>query len=84
MSRTWARQIYRRSKPDCSAASHDGYGENWPVTCEEMVHDYETIVRYVGIGGEPRGLMQCPDRTVQPPMGMNCKEKHFSSKVDAR
>jgi len=83
-SLTWARQSYRLSPLDFSAASHDGYGENWPMTYEEMVPYYETVERYVGISGEPLGLMQFPDSIMQPPMGMTCGEKHFKQKVNAR
>ena len=83
-SLTWARQSYRLSRLDFSAASHDGYGEDWPVTYDEMAPFYETVERYVGISGEPLGLMQFPDSVMQPPMGMTCGEKHFRDKVNAR
>lgn len=83
-SLTWARQSYRLSPLDFSAASHDGYGENWPVTYQEMVPHYETVERYVGISGEPLGLMQFPDSIMQPPMAMTCGEEHFKRRVNAR
>ena len=83
-SLTWARQSYRLSKLDFSAASHDGYGDNWPVTYEEMVPYYETVERYVGISGEPLGLMQFPDSVMQPPMGMTCGERHFQQSINSR
>ena len=83
-SLTWARQSYRLSKLDFSAASYDGYGEDWPVTYEEMVPYYETVERYVGISGESLGLMQFPDSVMQPPMGMTCGERYFKEKVNAR
>ena len=81
---TWGRQSYRLSKIDFAAASHDGYGSDWPVTYEEMVPYYEAVERYVGISGEPLGLMQFPDSVMQPPMGMTCGEKHFRDKINAR
>ena len=83
-SLTWARQSYRLSSLDFLAASHDGYGENWPVTYEEMVPYYETVERYVGICGEPLGLAQLPDSIMQPPMAMTCGEQHFKQAVNAR
>lgn len=83
-SLTWARQSYRLSPLDFSAASHDGYGENWPMTYEEMVPYYETVERHIGISGEPLGLMQFPDSIMQPPMAMTCAEKHFKRRVNAR
>ena len=83
-SLTWARQSYRLSPLDFNAADHDGYGENWPVTYEEMVPYYEKVERYAGISGESLGLMQFPDSIMQPPMEMTCGEKHFKEKVNAR
>ena len=83
-SLTWGRQSYRLSPLDFSAASHDGYGENWPVTYEEMAPYYETVERYVGLSGEPLGLMQFPDSIMQPPMAMTCGERHFKQRVNAR
>ena len=83
-SLTWARQSYRLSELDFSAASHDGYGEDWPVTYEEVVPYYEKVERYVGISGEPLGLMQFPDSIMHPPMGMTCAEKYFKQRVNAR
>ena len=81
---TWGRQSYRLSKLDFSAASHDGYGDDWPVTYDEMVPYYEAVERYVGISGEPLGLMQFPDSVMQPPMGMTCGERYFQKEVNAR
>ena len=81
---TWGRQSYRLSKIDFAAASHDGYGSDWPVTYEEMVPYYEAVERYVGISGEPLGLMQFPDSVMQPPMRMTCGEKHFRDKINTR
>ena len=83
-SLTWARQSYRLSKLDFSAARHDGYGENWPLTYEDVDPYYEKVERYAGISGEPLGLMQFPDSIMQPPMGMTCGEKHFKNVVNAR
>lgn len=83
-SLTWARQSYRLSKLDFSAASYDGYGDDWPVTYEEMVPFYEAVERYAGISGEPLGLMQLPDSVMQTPMGMTCGERYFQERINAR
>lgn len=55
-SNSWGRQSYRMSKLDLTGASHDGYGDNWPVTYEELVPFYEKVERYVGISGMAEGL----------------------------
>ncbi|HLG98673.1 MAG TPA: hypothetical protein VKX49_20345 [Bryobacteraceae bacterium] len=41
---------------DFKAASHDGYGDDWPISYDEMVPYYEKVERYVGISGQAEGL----------------------------
>lgn len=81
-SLTWGRQSYRYSPMDLAPASRDGFGEDWPVTYEQLVPYYEKVERYVGISGSAEGLPQIPDSIMQPPMGMNCGEKHFQQRVE--
>ena len=59
---------------DFKAASHDGYGDDWPISYEEMVPYYEKVERYVGISGMAEGLPQLPDSIFLPPMEMTCSE----------
>ncbi len=74
-SMSWGRQSYRMSPIDFHAASHDGYGDDWPVSYEEMVPYYERVERYVGITGMAEGLMQLPDSEFLPAMKMTCGEE---------
>ena len=60
-SLSWGRQSYRMGPLDFKAASHDGFGDDWPVTYEEMVPYYEQVERYVGISGTAENLVQLPD-----------------------
>ncbi|MFN9461176.1 MAG: GMC oxidoreductase, partial [Acidobacteriota bacterium] len=84
-SLSWGRQSYRMSKLDLTGKSHDGYGDDWPVSYEELVPYYELVERYVGISGQAEGLEQLPDGIFQPPMELTCGEailrdamkKHF-------
>ena len=45
---------------DFKAASHDGYGADWPISYDEMVPYYERVERYVGISGQAEGLIATP------------------------
>ncbi len=74
-SMSWGRQSYRMSPLDLKAKTHDGYGDDWPVTYEELVPYYERVERYVGITGISEGLMQLPDSVFLPPMEMTCGEQ---------
>jgi choline dehydrogenase-like flavoprotein len=74
-SLSWGRQSYRFSDLDFKAASHDGYGDDWPISYTDMVPYYEEVEKYVGISGNPEGLPQLPDSIFQPGMEMTCGEE---------
>lgn len=80
-SNSWGRQSYRMSNLDFKAASHDGYGEDWPVSYEDLVPYYEIVEKYVGISGQAEGLSQLPDSVFQPPMEMTCTEQAFRTRL---
>lgn len=73
-SLSWGRQSYRMSDLDFKAASHDGYGDDWPISYADLVPYYEEVERYVGISGMAEGLPQLPDSIFLPPMEMTCGE----------
>jgi choline dehydrogenase-like flavoprotein len=73
-SLSWGRQSYRMGDLDFKAASHDGYGDDWPISYEEMVPYYEEVERYVGISGMAENLPQLPDSIFLPPMEFTCGE----------
>ena len=70
----WARQSYRLSDYDFKAASHDGFGEDWPVSYEEMIPYYERVEDFIGISGQADGVPQLPDGNFLPPMHLTCGE----------
>jgi choline dehydrogenase-like flavoprotein len=74
-SMSWGRQSYRMSDLDFKAASHDGYGDDWPISYGEMTPYYEEVERFVGISGTAEGLPQLPDSIFQPGMEMTCGEE---------
>ena len=80
-SNSWGRQSYRMSDLDFKAASHDGYGDDWPISYDEMVPYYELVEKYVGISGQAEGLPQLPDSVFLPPMEMTCGETILRDKV---
>jgi choline dehydrogenase-like flavoprotein len=83
-SLTWGRLSFRFSRLDFKPASHDGYGEDWPISYEEIEPYYERVERYVGVSGQPEGLPQLPDGVMLPPMAMNCGELHFKREVERK
>lgn len=73
----WGRQSYRLSDLDFKAASHDGYGQDWPVSYKEMAPFYDIVEEYVGISGAAEGNDALPDGHFLPAMKMTCGEIHL-------
>jgi choline dehydrogenase-like flavoprotein len=77
----WGRQSYRLSDLDFKAASHDGFGEDWPLGYDDLAPYYDLVEEYVGITGQAEGLYELPDGRFHPPMGMLCAERHVRQKM---
>jgi len=70
----WGRHSYRFSDLDFKAASHDGEGQDWPLSYADLEKYYALVEDYIGVTGMPEGLPQLPDGIFQPPMGLTCGE----------
>jgi hypothetical protein len=64
----WGRQSYRLSNYDFKAAKHDGYGDDWPISYEELAPYYDKVEEFIGISGSYENLPQLPDSKFLPPM----------------
>jgi choline dehydrogenase-like flavoprotein len=73
----WGRVSLRFSDLDFKAASHDGYGEDWPLRYKDLEPYYDLVEKYVGVTGMPEGLEHLPDGQFQPPMPLTCQETIF-------
>jgi choline dehydrogenase-like flavoprotein len=80
----WGRQSYRLSDLDFKAASHDGYGEDWPFSYADLAPYYDIVERYVGISGAPEGNDALPDGQFLPPMHMTCGEIRLRGRVQEK
>ena len=77
----WGRQSYRLSDLDFKAASYDGFGEDWPLSYDDLAPYYDIVEEYVGITGIAEGVYELPDGRFQPPMGMSCAETALRNRV---
>lgn len=77
----WGRVCLRFSDWDLKAASHDGYGENWPLSYRDLAPYYDLVEEYVGITGAAEGLEEIPDGKFHPPMPLLCQEALFRNRV---
>ena len=83
-SMVWGRQSYRLSDLDFKAASHDGYGDDWPLSYADIAPYYDEVERYVGISGRNEGNPALPDGQFLPPMAMTCGEKLLRKRVSEK
>jgi choline dehydrogenase-like flavoprotein len=83
-SLVWGRQSYRMSDLDFKAASHDGYGEDWPLSYRDIEPYYDIVERYVGISGAAEGNPTLPDGQFLPAMKMTCGEVQMRDRVKAK
>src|SRR6059036_1133004 len=68
----WARESYRYSDYEFKAASRDGYGEDWPISYEDLEPYYDKVESTIGVSGSREGLEQMPDGKFLPPMNLSC------------
>ncbi len=81
----WARASDRMSDFEFKAASRDGYGEDWPISYQDIAPYYDRVERFIGVSAAKANLPQFPDGIFQPPMALNCAETIFNAackKVD--
>src|SRR5215203_5519529 len=70
----WGRLALRLSDYDFKAKSHDGYGEDWPITYADIEPYYDRVDRYLGISGHKEGLPHLPDSLFQRSNKLNAGE----------
>ncbi len=72
----WGRLALRLSDYDFKAKSHDGYGEDWPISYADIAPYYDRVDLYLGISGHPENVPQLPDSKFQRPVKLTYSELH--------
>ncbi|HUQ08867.1 MAG TPA: GMC family oxidoreductase [Steroidobacteraceae bacterium] len=80
----WARQSYRFGPLDFEANAKEGVGVPWPVSYEEIAPWYDKAEIFAGISGSKENLYQLPDGHFLPPHDLNCVEREFQQRIDAK
>jgi len=70
----WGRLALRLSDYDFKAKSHDGYGEDWPISYQDVAPYYDKVDLYLGISGVKENLPHLPDSLFQRPTKLNVGE----------
>src|SRR3954469_18132021 len=77
----WGRLALRLSDYDFKAKSHDGYGENWPISYQDVEPYYDRVDRCLGISGHKENLPHLPDSLFQRPTKLNAGEVMLRRKL---
>ena len=57
----WSRQSFRLSDYEFKAKSHDGFGDDWPISLSDLAPYYSRVEAIFRVKGHPDGLPQYPD-----------------------
>jgi choline dehydrogenase-like flavoprotein len=63
----WGRLALRLSDYDFKGKTHDGYGEDWPISYKDIEPYYDRVDQYLGISGVKENLPYLPDSLFQRP-----------------
>lgn len=80
----WGRQSYRLSDLDFEANAKEGIAVDWPIRYKDIAPWYDYVESYIGVSGQAEGLPQLPDGKFQPPMEMNCVERHVRKSISEK
>lgn len=81
---TYGRVLQRMGDLDFKGASHDGYGEDWPISYADLEPYYDEVEELVGVYGDADGLDQPADGKYVGPGFLSSVEKDFKAKTEAR
>lgn len=63
----WGRISLRFGPLDFKRKSHDGHGDDWPISYEDIAPWYDKVDQFVGIFGTKEGIFNEPDGIFMPP-----------------
>jgi choline dehydrogenase-like flavoprotein len=80
----WGRQSYRLSDYELKAASHDGYGDDWPIGYAELAPYYDRVEQFIGVSGNYENYPTLPDGKFLPGMKFTCGEWLLKGAIEKR
>lgn len=72
----WGRGCDRFGPLDFKAKSlQDGWGEDWPISYEDVAPYYDAVEQFIGVSGSPEGVYNTPSGShLLPPFNPRCGE----------
>jgi choline dehydrogenase-like flavoprotein len=81
-SLTWGGITLRLSDYEFKAASHDGYGQDWPIAYQDLVPYYDRLEQFFQVRGAQDGLDQLPDGHYLSPPALTSAELHLQALIE--
>jgi choline dehydrogenase-like flavoprotein len=78
----WGRIALRMAPVDFKARSHDGMGDDWPLTYEDVAPYYDKVESYIGVFGTKENIPSAPDGIFLPPPKPRCTETIIKKACD--
>jgi choline dehydrogenase-like flavoprotein len=78
----WGRIALRMAPVDFKVRSHDGMGDDWPVSYEDVAPYYDKVESYIGVFGTKENIPSAPDGIFLPPPKPRCTETIIKKACD--
>src|SRR5580765_4063853 len=70
----WGRIALRMAPVDFKVRSHDGMGDDWPLSYDDVAPYYDKVESYIGVFGTKENVPSAPDGIFLPPPKPRCTE----------
>jgi Choline dehydrogenase and related flavoproteins len=77
----WGRNAIRISEQDLKAAEIDGFGDSWPISYGDLAPWYSRVERFLGVTGQPAGIVNLPDGEFSGPNYLTSAERRLLEKL---
>ncbi len=78
----WGRISLRMAPVDFKVRSHDGMGDDWPVSYDDVAPYYDKVESYIGVFGTKENIPSAPDGIFLPPPKPRCTETIIKKTCD--
>jgi len=78
----WGRIALRMAPVDFKVRSHDGMGDDWPISYEDVAPYYDKVESYIGVFGTKENIPSAPDGIFLPPPTPRCTETIVKKSCD--
>ena len=79
---TYGRVLLRMTDYDLKAASRDGYGEDWPISYDDLAPYYSQVEKFLGVYGTEDHIRNLPGGCYPNKPKLTAAEQAFKAKVE--